>query len=219
VLAGQPVSLRVVARNALGLGEPSDRIQLVPAALPKYPPIIPPDTGPAAIRVTEHGLDGSLALEWDVPADTGGSDAGAAVLAIPPASLYYMLEVDEGFYEGVIGSPTYTALTSNDPTGLVKHTAVTFTHRNLIVGHNYRYRVKAANLMGYGPYSAVCGPFIPRKRPGTPPLAPRNLPLSTTDSAIFIEFDAVLETGGAAITEYKVYIDDGTDADVIDNCY
>lgn len=214
MVPGQPVSLRVVVRNALGLGEPSDRIQLIPAALPKYA-----DIGPAAIRVTEYGLDGSLALEWDVPADTGGSDAGAAVLAISPTSLHYMLEVDEGFYEGVIGSPTYTALTSNDPTGLVKQTAVSFMHTNLIVGHTYRYRVKAANLMGYGPYSAVCGPFIPRKRPGTPPLAPRNRPTSTTDSAIFIDFDAVLETGGAAITEYKVYLDDGTDSDVIDSCY
>jgi hypothetical protein len=165
VVAGQSVSLRVLARNALNVGEPSDRITLVPAALP---------SAPAAIRVT-YGQDGSLALDWDASADTGGGDA----IAIAPASIHYMFEVDEGFYEGAAaggGAATvYTPLTSNDPTGLVLHTALTFTHTNLIVGHAYHYRVKAANLMGYGAYSASFT-FTPRKRPGTPPLAPRNLP-------------------------------------------
>ena len=42
VVAGQSVSLRVVANNARGAGQPSDRITLVPAALP---------SAPAAIRV------------------------------------------------------------------------------------------------------------------------------------------------------------------------
>jgi len=202
VVAGQSVSLRVLARNSLNIGEPSDRITLVPAALP---------IAPAAIRVT-YGQDGSLALDWDASADTGGGDA----IAIAPATVYYMLEVDEGFYEGAAaggGAATvFTPLTSNDPTGLVKHTALTFTHTNLIVGHAYHYRVKAANLMGYGLYSATFT-FTPRKRPGTPPLAPRNVPASTTRSTIFIEYDAVLETGGATITQYTVYLDDGTDSD------
>jgi len=65
VVAGQSVSLRVLARNALSVGEPSDRITLVPAALP---------SAPAAIRVA-YGQDGSLALDWDASADTGGGDA------------------------------------------------------------------------------------------------------------------------------------------------
>jgi len=57
--------LRVIAVNALGSGTPSDRITLVPAALPQPP---------AEIRVT-YGIEGTLTLDWDVPTDTGGGDA------------------------------------------------------------------------------------------------------------------------------------------------
>lgn len=69
--------------NALGIGEPSDPIQLVPAALP---------TPPAVIRVT-YARTGYLTLDWDVPVDTGGGDS----IAIPPSEIVYRLEVDEGF--------------------------------------------------------------------------------------------------------------------------
>ena len=198
VVPGQAVSLRVVARNLLGLGKPSDRTTLDPAALP---------SGPEAVRVT-YGADGTLTLDWDVPADTGGGDQ----VAIDPASLVYMLEVDEGFQDGSTGSERFVPLTSADPEGLNPYTAIVFTHESLIVGHTYTYRVKAQNLMGYGAYSPEFQ-FVPRVVPAAPPLAPRNRPELTTRSTLFVAFDEVLVNGGAAITEYKVYLDDGTDSD------
>ena len=103
-------------------------------------------------------------------------------------------------------------LTSSDPEGLNLYTITTFTHENLIVGHTYTYRVKAQNLMGYGTYSPEFQ-FVPRVVPGAPPLAPRNRPELTTRSTLFIAFDEVLNDGGAEITEYTVYLDDGTDSD------
>jgi hypothetical protein len=66
--------------------------------------------------------------------------------------------------------------------------------------------------MGYGLYSGEYS-FIPRRVPDTPSTAPRNNDPSTTRSVVFIEYDAVLGTGGAEITTYTVYLDDGLDND------
>ena len=186
-----------MAINSLGAGEPSERIELIPAALP---------SGSTAIRVS-YGLDGSLTLDWDVPLDTGGDDQSS----IPAADLYYMLEVDEGFYEAPNSVDNFTPLTSIE--GAEQHTATSFTHSDLIVGHVYTYRVKAANLMGYGAYSGEYS-FVPRMIPGEPKLPPRNVQDSTTRTTVYIEYDPVLENGGAEITSYTVYIDDGLDSDV-----
>ena len=50
--------------NTNGAGEASDSIELIPAALP---------SAPSTISVT-YNDDGSLTLDWTVPADTGGGD-------------------------------------------------------------------------------------------------------------------------------------------------
>jgi hypothetical protein len=198
VVPGQAVALRVVASNMLGRGQASDRIVLYPAALP---------SGPAAIRVS-YGSDGTLGLDWDVPLDTGGGDQ----VAVLPASLAYMLEVDEGFSDGLPDAEHFVALTSADPEGLNLYAATAFIHGPLIVGHTYTYRVKAQNLMGWGAYSPEFQ-FIPRVVPGAPPRAPRNRPELTTRSTLFVAYDSVLEDGGAAVSQYTVYLDDGTDSD------
>ena len=185
IKAGQAVSLRVVARNALGLGTPSGRVTLTPAALP---------SAPASIAVV-YEADGSLTLSWPLPTDTGGGDQ----TSIAPSSLVYMLEVDEGFHDAAGAPDGFTALTSNDPTGMNLYSSLTFNHQNLLSGHKYTYRVKAMNLMGYGAYSPSFS-FVPRVIPGAPPSPPRNVPTKTTMTALYVEFDQVLNDGGAAIT-------------------
>jgi hypothetical protein len=197
-LPGRAVSLRLRARNLLGLGEPSARITLYPAALP---------SAPAEVRTT-YGADGTLTLDWDIPLLTGGGDQSA----VAPATLVYRLEVDEGFQDASGAADPWVALTSKDPDGLDPHSPTSFTHGNLLVGHAYKYRVKAANLMGYGPYSGEYS-FVPRVVPAAPPLAPRNRPELTTRATLYLAFDAVLVDGGAPITEYLVYLDDGLDSD------
>ena len=128
-----------------------------------------------------------------MPLDTGINDQSLAIMS-------YELQVDEGFGSGFVPLTDYG------------YTGLTFRHRNLILGHKYTYRVKAANLMGYGVLSDKFS-FIPRNVPSKPPKAPRNLPLMTTRSVIHIEYDTVKEDGGAAITDYHVYIDDGADGE------
>jgi hypothetical protein len=197
LIPGQAGSLRVVPYNALGQGEPSDPIQLVPAALP---------TPPAVIRVTYH-REGYLTLDWDVPVDTGGGDS----VAVDPSTIVYRLEVDEGFHESS-SLDNFVPLTGYDPERRTIDNALVYVHYNLVPGHVYSYRIKAENLMGYGLYSSTFS-FIPRVPPGQPPLAPRNRPTVTTRTMLAFEYDAVLDEGGDTISHYSVHIDDGTDSD------
>ena len=78
----------------------------------------------------------------------------------------------------------------------------------MIKGHAYTYRVKAQNFLGYGSYSSTFT-FTPIEAPGKPLRAPRNVVASTNRNTIFIEYDPVLNTGGSAITQYNIYVDDG----------
>jgi len=85
-------------------------------------------------------------------------------------------------------------------------------HENLITGHEYKYQVKARNFMGFGAYSAEFT-FTPRSVPPKPSAAPRNDALQTIRTQIFIEFDHLLNDGGEPITDYNIYIDDGSDGE------
>jgi len=64
--------------------------------------------------------------------------------------------------------------------------------------------------MGFGALSEEFS-YIPRDVPGKPPTAPRNIDASTNRLKLFIEYDTVKEDGGAPITDYNIYIDDGLD--------
>ena len=68
--------------------------------------------------------------------------------------------------------------------------------------------MKASNFLGYGSYSTSYS-FVPRTVPSKPPSSPSNRATLTTSTTIYIEYDAVVDTGGSAITSYNVYVDDG----------
>ena len=92
------------------------------------------------------------------------------------------------------------------------HNSLQYRHESLILGHIYTYRVRAKNLMGFGDLSEEFS-FIPRDVPGKPPNAPRNVPGSTTRAVVYIEYDRLKEDGGAPISDYNIYIDDGLDSE------
>ena len=98
--SGETVYLRVIAENAIGSGVPSERIELVPAALPNPS---------AQIRVT-YIVNGDITLDWDVPTDTGGGDQSL----IDPSEVSYTLEVNEGFLTTEDGQDEFVALTNLD---------------------------------------------------------------------------------------------------------
>ena len=70
----------------------------------------------------------------------------------------------------------------------------------------------AENLMGYGVYSSIAQSYIPRQVPGKPPHAPMLVPELSDRTELVIRYEPIIEnTGGAAISFYNVYIDDGHD--------
>lgn len=83
---GTLTKLRLVARNSLGYGVPSQPIELTPASRPGPP---------GAVLVSLYGGDW-LALEWTAPEDTGANDPSTVPLT------RYMLEVDEHFGLGFV---------------------------------------------------------------------------------------------------------------------
>lgn len=104
---------------------------------------------PASISVTAYGSS-YLDLQWVTPTDSGIGDTSIAIVD-------YLLEVDEGFGNGFVE--------------LVKQSGLTYTHSNLIKGHEYTYRVSASNFLGYGALSSSYS-FTPRTVPGKPSAAP-----------------------------------------------
>jgi len=136
--SGVLTKLRIITRNSLGLGTPSDPITLTPASRPG---------APGAVIVTSYGDPDSgdfLDLAWDMPIDTGSNDKFTVPLT------KYMLEVDEHFGLGFVPLIEFDA----DLDGPFAPT-MAYRHQNLILGHAYSYRVKAKNLMGYGVYSSI----------------------------------------------------------------
>jgi hypothetical protein len=141
LVSGQSVKLRIVARNSLGYGNPSEPIELVPSRRPSAP-------GP--VQVTTYGGD-YLELQWAAPLDTGANDDTTLPL------MKYMLEVDEQFGQGFVSLFEFDAELEGPFASVM-----VYTHSNLILGHPYRYRVMAQNLMGYGEYSSIAQSYIPR---------------------------------------------------------
>jgi hypothetical protein len=66
--------------------------------------------------------------------------------------------------------------------------------------------------MGFGTSSSNFS-FIPRIEPNKPLTAPKNVNESTNRLTLYVEFDTVREDGGAEISDYNIYIDDGLDGD------
>ena len=66
--------------------------------------------------------------------------------------------------------------------------------------------------MGFGAYSAEVS-YVPRSVPAKPATAPRNIPASTNQSIITVEYDELIdgEDGGSLILSHTLYIDDGND--------
>lgn len=151
-----------------------------------------PSTLPSAsslIQVLTYTKN-ALTLQWSIPGDTGAGDS----TTIPIAS--YKLEANAGFGDGFVT--------------LIEQSSDTYTHSGLIAGYLMTYRVTAANFLGYGTTSAEFT-FSAAQVPSKPDNPPRNIPTSTTQNVIYLEYDEVTEDGGSSITSYNIYVDDGND--------
>ena len=136
---------------------------------------------PTGLSATADGQT-TIDLEWTAPTNTGG----AAITG-------YRIEVSTN------SGNSFTNLVAN--TGSV---AITYSHTGLNAGTRRDYRVSAINSAGTGPPSNVDDATTDA---ATAPDAPTNLS-ATADgqTTIDLEWTAPTNTGGAAITGYRIEV-------------
>jgi hypothetical protein len=121
--------------------------------------------------------NGRATVSWTAPSSDGGS----------PITGYEVTS-----YVG------YTPLS----TQLFSSTATTQLVTGLTNGWKYRFRVRAINAAGTGPYSTVTNAVIPA--PPTAPSAPTNASALPGDGRATVSWTAPSSDGGSPITGYEV---------------
>jgi hypothetical protein len=77
----------------------------------------------------------------------------------------------------------------------------------VIGGHSYKYHVVAINRVGESEESSFSLTIVAASVPGRPEI-PRFV--SSTSTSITLEFDKVQDNGGSPISEYVLYVDEGS---------
>ncbi len=86
-------------------------------------------------------------------------------------------------------------------------TISSFTSKGLTAGYVYQYRVSAINRVGEGQLSPLSTKIKAANVPSKPS-APYYV--SSTSSTIIIQWNDVADNGGALITQFNIYTDDGS---------
>jgi hypothetical protein len=136
-----------------------------------------PSVPGAPTGVTATAGNGSAAVSWIAPADTGGS--AITSYTVTP----------------FIGSTAQTPVTvSGSPP------ATTATVTGLTNGSSYTFTVSATNSSGTGPTSAPSNAVTPSALPG----APTGVTATADNASAAVSWTAPTTTGGSAITSYTV---------------
>ena len=143
---------------------------------------------PTSLTATADGQT-IITLSWTVPSDNGG----AAIIG-------YQIEVSP---TGI--GDTWTNLVDN-----TESTTTTYAHTGLSAGTTRHYRVRAINSVGAGSASNPASTTTSAPTVATAPGAPTSLTATASgETTINLSWTAPTNTGGAAITGYK--IEDSTD--------
>lgn len=106
----------------------------------------------------------------------------------------------ELFWDSGLGTEIYTSLV------VITNTAQTqYTKSGLTQGTTYKFKILARNIYGDGPTSAAIEII-----PSSPPEAPINLALISSDQTQITFQWTAPASGGYPITSYKVYWDNNT---------
>jgi len=141
-------------------------------------------TSDVAVTTTQK-----LKIDFEELADDGGSNI-----------LSYSLEIDNG--RGGPFQPLFGTLSNSLSTS--------FTTTSVERGHVYRARYRARNAIGWGEYSPIA--YL---RAAVKPSAPAQAVfISASETTIEIGFFRSLNDGGAKVTSYQLFIDDGEMGDL-----
>ncbi len=182
--AGTTRHYRVSAINSVGTGATSTSASTTTSA----PTVIAAPAAPTSLTATADGQT-IITLSWTVPSDNGG----AAIIG-------YQIEVSP---TGI--GDTWTNLVDN-----TESTTTTYAHTGLSAGTTRHYRVRAINSVGAGSASNPASTTTSAPTVATAPGAPTSLTATASgETTINLSWTAPTNTGGAAITGYK--IEDSTD--------
>lgn len=145
-----------------------------------------PPWAPNNLRASRSGNE--VRLVWEEPRSGG-----------EPITRYRIYRSDDG-------STSYLETTSR----------LTYTDSSLEAGRNYTYRVSAVNSVGEGLLSSDATVRVPAERasPGAPSEPPAVQVGETGDGAA-LSWSPPRDTGGAEVTEYRVYRESGGEAQQI----
>ena len=183
LITGKTYIYRVSAINSIGTGSPSPEVLATPTSSSAPPKNIIPNP-PQSLTASIYSST-QINLSWSAPASNGG-----------PAVTGYKIQ--------------YIQDTGNF-TNLVLNSGSSFTaysHTGLQVGHTYTYRVFAINSIGTSNSSntATATTIQVTTVPGPPTLSAN--PSSAT--SVSLSWNPPSNTGGSAITGYKIEYSNGT---------
>ena len=122
--------------------------------------------------------DTQIVLTWDAPSDIGGS-----------AITGYKIEMETG------GTGGYNVLVADTTS-----TATTYTKTDLTNGVSYKFKIATVNGAGTSTAATQSSFTIPV----TVPNAPTAVSAANGDTELVVSWSAPVDTGGSAITGYKI---------------
>lgn len=131
-------------------------------------------SAPTSVNATKGA--GQVSLTWTAPSSNGGS-----------AILDYLIEYRAGNGSWLVFNHTASNATSTIVTGLTN-------------GTSYTFRVSAINSAGTSSASSISSAATPL----TTPDSPTNLSVTSGDTEVTLTWDAPVQNGGSAITNYLV---------------
>uniref|UniRef100_A0A8C6HSL7 Fibronectin type III domain containing 3B n=1 Tax=Mus spicilegus TaxID=10103 RepID=A0A8C6HSL7_MUSSI len=181
---------RLTASNMEGKSCPSEVLVCTTSPDRPGPPTRPLIKGP----VTSHGFS----VKWDAPKDNGGSEI-----------LKYLLEITDGTSEDVPASESGCEVSEysvemTEPENVASEVyhgpELECTVGNLLPGTVYRFRVRALNDGGYGPYSDVSEITTAAGPPGQ---CRAPCVSFTPDGCVLVSWESPASPG-ADISEYRL---------------